>query len=101
MISTQVVHGYVDNVLNLNAEEEGQVPCADWVNDYFDQCPVLMWEKINSGNLQSDMELNQLDWEYNLPILSDSTIPHNNVSTIAHDNIQESEVDYTFQNPHA
>ncbi|CAM6033462.1 unnamed protein product [Sphagnum compactum] len=81
----------VDNVLNLNAEEEGQVPCADWVNDCFDQWPVLKWEEINSGNLQFDMELDQLDWEYNLPILSDSTIPQNNVSTIAHDNIQESE----------
>jgi hypothetical protein len=90
----------VENALNLNPEEEGQVPCADWLNDFFDQCPVLMWEEINSGLLQSDMELDQLDWEYNLPILSDSTIPHNNVSTIAHDNIQESEVDYTLFKNH-
>jgi hypothetical protein len=90
----------VDNVLNLNAEEEGQVPCAHWVNDFVDRCPVLMWEEINSGNLQSDMELDQLDWEYDLPILSDSTIPYNNVSTIAHDNIQESEVDYTLFKNH-
>lgn len=81
----------VENALNLNAEEEGQVPCADWLNHFFDQCPDLMWDETNSGNLQSDMELDQLDWENNLPILSDSTIPHNNVSTIAHDNIQESE----------
>lgn len=81
----------VENALNLNAEEEGQVPCADWLNHFFDQCPDLMWDETNSGNLQFDMELDQLDWETNLPILSDSTIPHNNVSTIAHDNIQESE----------
>ncbi|CAM6073479.1 unnamed protein product [Sphagnum tenellum] len=81
----------VENALNLNAEEEGQVCCADWLNDFFDQCPDLMWDETNSGNLQSDMELDQLDWETNLPILSDSTIPHNNVSTIAFDNIQESE----------
>jgi hypothetical protein len=85
----------VENALNLNAEE-GQVPCADWLNDLFDQCPVLMWDEIDSGILQSDMELDQLDWEYNLAILSDSPIPHNNVSTIAHDNIQESEVDCTL-----
>ncbi|CAK9881964.1 unnamed protein product [Sphagnum jensenii] len=72
----------VETALNLN---------ADWLNHFFDQCPDLMWDETNSGNLQSDMELDQLDWETNLPILSDSTIPHNNVSTIAHDNIQESE----------
>jgi hypothetical protein len=90
----------VENALNLNAEEEGQVPCADWINYFFDQCPVLMCDEINSGNLQSDMELDQLDWENNLPIFSDSTIPHNNVSTIAHDNIQESEVDYTLFKNH-
>jgi hypothetical protein len=89
----------VENALNLNAEEEGQLPCADWLNDFFDQFPGLMWE-INSGNLQSDMELDQLDWENNLPILSDSTIPHDNVSTIANDNIQESEVDYTLFKNH-
>jgi len=84
----------VENALNLNAEEEGQVPCADWVN-FFDQCPVLPCEGINTGNVQSDMELDQL-----FPILSDSTIPHNNVSTIADDNIQESEVDYTLFKNH-
>jgi len=86
----------VENALNLNALD----PCADWLNHFFDQCPDVMWDETNLGNLQSDMELDQLDWENNLPILSDSTIPHNNVSTIAHDNIQESEVDYTLFKNH-
>jgi hypothetical protein len=89
----------VDNVLNLNAEEDGPVPCADWVNDFCLQCPVLTWEENNTGNLQSDMELDQQEPEYNLPILSDSTIPHNNISTIAH-NIQASEVAYTLFRNH-
>jgi hypothetical protein len=81
--------------LNRNEEEEGQVPRTDWVS-----IPDLVWLEDNVENPQSDMELDQQVRGYNLPILSDSTIPHNNVSTIAHDNIQESEVDYTLFKNH-
>jgi hypothetical protein len=75
--------------LNRNEEEEGQVSRTD-----------LMWAEINTETPQSDMELDQQVRGYNLPILSDSTIPHNHVSTIAHHNIQESEVDYTLFKNH-
>jgi len=76
--------------------KEGQVARTD----FLDQFPVLWLEENNTGNLQSDMELDQQEREYNLPILSDSTIPYNTVSTIAHHNIQESEVDYTLFKNH-
>jgi hypothetical protein len=84
----------IEAALNRNEEEEGQVPRIDWVSS-----PYLVWLEDNVENPQSDMELDQQVREYNLPILSDSTIPHNHVCTIAHHNIQESEVDYTvFKN---
>jgi hypothetical protein len=81
--------------LKRNEEEEGQVPRTDWVSS-----PYLVWLEDNVENPQSDMELDQQVREYNLPILSDSTIPHNHVSTIAHHNIQESEVEYTLFKNH-